>query len=301
MINNRFLKKRGLILLICLISLTMNCKDVFSQNDFILQSFACNGEIRISSGNKTRIISGKYPFGNVQQGMQYKDDFFAIDTNSLGESTLRCTNLKSMQTRDLLDLTHVVERNFIPWEIGYADDQLIIFSAYMYDNSVEIKKQKRRIILYQFEQDTKKTRKMPITDCNRTEFSYSKGRVYYTSSNGTICECVDSQNHSLGVKGICPIISTDSSKIAYISYGFLGEGVYIYDLRTKEKTSIVNFFGHNSILPTIRWSNDSKLIAIKRKSDLFPQPLYVVNILTKKIVSKLRDAHVCNWFFINSS
>jgi hypothetical protein len=295
----KHIKIIGLISLICLVTLIMGSEGVSSQKDFTLLHFACSGELGVSSGEKMEIISDKYHLGDVQRGMLFKEYFLTIDTNSLGEAKLECTNLKSRQTTYLSDLDSVVEKNYTPWGIGYVDNKLIILSAYEYDINVTIDKQKRHALLYQFDRYTKTTQKMPISDCSLTEFSYYRGRIYYTSTDGTIHECIGYKNQSLDIKGMCPIISPDGTKIAYISYGIFGDGVYIYDFQSKEKTSVIGFFGPGSIWPTIRWSSDSKLVAIQRKSDLFSQPLYVVNISTKKVVCELKNAYACNWFFVD--
>jgi Tol biopolymer transport system component len=86
--------------------------------------------------------------------------------------------------------------------------------------------------------------------------------------------------------------------LAFIVTGKVFEKVHVLDLKSNANRSVIRFFGAKTVNSKIRWSNDNKYIAVHKKSDISPNPLYVIDIEKKDIVCKKKRNTAANWFFI---
>lgn len=295
---NGWLKRCAILLggaILLLIVFIMRESVAYSNASFILLQVACDGALTISSEQETRKISGKFCRGDVQRGMLFGNLFFAIDKERLVVSSLSQEKITV-----LMNFRSVLNGNYHPWRIGYVDDTKIILSAYRYDTNIPIGKQQTHYYLYQVDRSTHcEVNRLPIPDCGDDVFSCYRDRIYYMGTDGKIYEYAENKSQSIGIKGRSPTISPDGRKIAYASFGIAMDGVYVHDLTTQETTSVLKFLGPEAVYPTIRWSADSRLLAISEKSDIRSTPLYVVNVSSDKVVSKFEKSRACNWFFSN--
>ena len=267
--------------------------NTYSSPSFTLLQIECDGGMIISSSTEQRQIAEKNWIGDVQRGMLFNNDFYAVDQNN----KLIVTNINSMKFTYISDFNRVLNEEYHLWRIVFVDEERIIVSAYKHDKFKPIGKQ-RTYFFFQFDRDTATISKISIPDCCNDFFSLYKSTAYYTNTDGNICSYNNNVNHILGIKGISPSISPDGSKLAYISFGIIMEGVYIFDLQTKKIQSVIKFFGPQSVYPTIRWSDDSLLLGISKQSDIFATSLYVNSLSTKKNIYEFKKSHACNWFFI---
>lgn len=255
---------------------------------------SCKGELSSAAGNKiTPVKSEKKWIGDVPRGFLYGDDFFAIDDNKLIFS-----NIKTDELKTLVDLQTVVDKNYKPWQVGYADSEVIYFSAQRYEKSLPINEQEYHSAIYRFDRASGESKKVNL-ECRSPYFSVHNERIYFVGTNGEISEFAGGQTNSLGIRGNFPSISPNGEKICFASFELINDHVYLYNLRNKRKTSLISFLGPRGVNPIIRWSKDNDYVAVKKQSDLTAGPLYLINTNSQKVVQKYEESHACNWFLVD--
>lgn len=253
----------------------------------------CDGTLAISLRKEKPKYVTKYRLGDVSRGMLYGHNFFAFDDKRVIVTDLILGKSISLLSEELL-----LDKNYKPWLIGYVDNQKIIFSAQRYDRYASIDKQRHHYYLYQIDRMKKAIQKIPIANCGSANFSFHDNILYYTNENGEICKYSDKQIQLLGFKGNSPTISPDGNRIAYISFGLIKYGIHVYDFHVKKKNTVIKF---GEAWPIIRWSENSHFIAVKKRSDVSSNSLFLIDTLTSKNVYKFYESHACNWFFVEQS
>lgn len=168
-------------------------------------------------------------------------------------------------------------------------------------------KNKKKIIFYSvtisncFQIDLEKLdiTHLPIYDNLGSQLSMvDDSKIYYVNENSKICVYnLDQGTHDvLNITGMFPTVSPNGQMLAYIKSRSISEGVEIFYFNDKKIKKVKSFF-INGIKPRLRWSSDSKLIAVQGWSDFSPQPLYIINVETGKVVFKIKDNVAENWFF----
>lgn len=250
----------------------------------------CDGTLTISSSCGSKKYANKTWIGDVSRGMLFDNNFFSIDNNEL-----IATNLDLKEKISLTGEKLLLGANYRLWKVGYVDEKRIIFCAKRYDPDVTLRKQRQHYYLYQLDRKTKIVQKIPIENCGNANFSFHGNKIYYTGEDGTIYKFHNTEVKSLGVKGRSPTISPDGKKIAFISFGIINYEIKVYDLQTEKKSTVIKL---RDIWPIIRWSGNSRFVAVKNRSDIFSNNLYLVDILEEKTISVFKNNHACNWFFV---
>ena len=250
----------------------------------------CDGTIVFSLPNEEPQHLGKHSLGDIARGMLYGRLFFAID-----DSEIIATDLDTGKRTSSFGKNLPLEKNYKPWLVGYVDDETIVFSAQRYDPNVSIGEQRRHYYLYQIDRKTKSIQKLPIDDCGNANFSIYGNEIYYTNEDGIICKFDDNKVQLLGFRGSSPTISPDGKKLAYISFGILRYGVNVYEFQTMEKKTVLKL---GEAWPIIRWAENNRYLAVKKRSDIFSNPLWVVDMSSNNNSFKFKDSHACNWFFV---
>jgi hypothetical protein len=249
----------------------------------------CDGTLSVSLPHEQQI--GKYSLGDIARGMLYGRLFFSIDDDEIIATDLDTEEISSFGKNFPL------EKNYKPWLIGYVDNEKIIFSAQGYDPNLPIDKQLSHYYLYQIDRRTKSLRKLSIDDCGNANFSFHGNDIFYTNEKGMVCKFHDGKATQLDFKGTSPTISPDGKKLAYISFGVLKYGIHIYEFKTRRKKTTLRL---GEAWPIIRWDSRNRYLAVKKRSDIFSNTLYVVDILNNSNKSKFENNHACNWFFVDN-
>ena len=177
---------------------------------FSLLQIKCDGRLIKSLSPEPCQIGEKKWRGDVQRGILFKKDFYA-----LGEANeLIITNFVSMKTKYSEELKKGLNNEYYAWRLLYVDKQKIIFDAYHYDATQSLAKQ-RTYYPFQFDRLTKTVRKLSIANYNDGTPSVYKNKIFYTGKDGVIYWFDNNSIHSLKIKGKSPTISPDGSKIAY--------------------------------------------------------------------------------------
>ncbi|MBE9569734.1 MAG: PD40 domain-containing protein [Proteobacteria bacterium] len=140
---------------------------------------------------------------------------------------------------------------------------------------------------------------MPIDNCVRNIFSAHGNTIYYQGPGAKIFEYSAGNSRFLGVKGAYPAISPDGKKLAFLRFSWFTRDIQVLDIETGKVLTVFRLFGPRYFWPEIRWSMDNKYLAVREKLDLSPNPLFVVDVLKKKEIAKLKENYACNWFFVS--
>ena len=251
----------------------------------------CDGTLSVFLPHEQPEHIRKYSLGDIARGMLNGRLFFSIDDNEIIATDLDTEKISSFGKNLPL------EKSYKAWLIGYVDKEKIIFSAQGYDPNLPIDKQRRHYFLYQVDRRTKSLRKLPIDDCGNANFSFFDNSIFYTNENGDICKFHDGKIKRFDFKGTSPTVSPDGEKLAYISFGILRYGIHVYGIKTRENKTV---FRLGEAWPIIRWDSRSRYLAVKKRSDIFSNTLYMVDILSNGNKTKFENSHACNWFFVEN-
>lgn len=253
----------------------------------------CDGAfVKVSAHSSGKSFTKRY-IGDVQRGLLVGSTFFAVDIYS--ENRLIVTDLELMKN-EFLELNYPLNKSYRVWSIEYVDALRIIFNAY---NKSDENTYRKRTTFRTFEMCRKSSiiRELPIP---RYDYNISihDGLIYYTNIYGQL-SVYDGihESQSLGIKGHTPSISPDGSQIAYIEYGIFGDSVKIFNLQTRQISSLRQLFDSWGVMPILRWSQDSRFLAIKGQSDIFATSLKIIDVLRGNIIKEYEKSNACNWFF----
>ena len=200
-------------------------------------------------------------------------------------------------TKDIvLDVERGIEDNLIPSKILYISDDKLYFSAAKSDSSIH------GIFKFYFfvvNLTTNQISQLPIYDEGDGRLCLYQNKIYYARNDGVICVYDGEKIESTEINGKYPSISPDGLKIAYVTSSSLFEKVKIHFIKDNSTEEVIKFLGKRTVNPRIRWSSDSRLIAVEKRSDFSPQPLYVIDIEEKKTLYKYKKNKAVNWFFNN--
>jgi len=283
-------KKKTILIVLISVVVILNGSVIYAKPTSQLLFIACNGELRIASEQEVSKISEKYWLGDVARGMFFDGNFFAFDNNKL-----IATNLSLMEKTFSLGKNLLFETNYRPWKIGYVDDKRILFCTQRYDPAEPIGTQRKHYYIYQVDRKTNIVQKIAIENCGNANFSFRDNEIYYTGEDGIIYRYSNDRIQSLEIKGKSPTISPDGKKIAYISFGIIRYGIHIYEFETNKKDTIIRL---GEVWPIIRWSEDSRFIAVKKRSDISSNPLFWIDTLNRRNIYKFEKSRACNWFFV---
>lgn len=274
------------------IVLLLICATQVSANPFqrILQ-VDCDGTTMVSLPGAAPLNVGKYWLGDIPRGMLHNKNFYAFD-----DSEVVVTDIITGKRNSLLNGKVSLEQNYGPWLIGYVDDSTVLFSAQLYDTNVTIDKQRKHYYIYKIVHKAKSIHKVPIDDCLNGTFSFYDNIIFYTNINGVISKYKDGVIEATGLKGDSPIISPNGEKLAYISSGLFGYGVKVYNIQAEKTKTVLRLSG---AWPIIRWSSNSRYIAVKKRSDISSNTLFLVDTISRKTIIRFKKNHACNWFFID--
>jgi|GEM_PF-6301944 WD40 repeat protein len=262
-----------------------------SETSFNLLQLDQDGAMIISSwGEIIEIPMKQRHIGDVSFGILVGHKFYTISD----DKDLRITDLKAMETKVLIDIKKRMDVSCRPFSVQFVDDNRIIIEALKYDKTKYFSKD-TTFPLFQYDRRVGDINRMPINKDNGPVSVYEE-RVYYTGQDGNVYFHEGSTEQSLRIKGTSPTISPDGRRLAYIFSGPIKNSINIYDIETKKTQSIISFF--NSINPRIRWSHNSRLLAMSTINDLYVTPLYVIDAMTGEIVHKFKKSFARNWFFI---
>jgi len=226
--------------------------------------------------------------------MLFENDFYSI-----AQGKLLITSLTNTNKKELVDLTELLGPGIKPFRIEHIDEKIMILEAMRYDASKPLKYQ-WTYSLYQIDKYNLTARLLDIPEYDGGQISAHEGRIYYADRFGKICHSENNIITHMGIEGRCPTISPDGSKLAFISFVLVAEGVYVYDFRSNHTSCLMTFFGPNSVTPIIRWSSDSSLLAIKNHSDLSSTSLYMIESSSGSAIREFEKDGSCNWFFLKS-
>lgn len=183
----------------------------------------------------------------------------------------------------------------LPAYILYVNKNKILISSYQ---PWKNKKNLFRYTFYWINLDRMNVTKAGIDDNFSGWASVYRDSIYYTNLNNEICIFDGKRKENSGIYGVCPTISPDGSKLAYISKNIVFERLVILDLIDKEKNTILSSFGSKSIVRRIRWSENGSYLAVSKFSDLAPKPLFVIAAGEElgKVIFKVPKDLSFNWF-----
>jgi hypothetical protein len=265
----------------------------YSNSSPQLLFMACSGELSYAdtTRNSTIKLENKL-LGDIPRGFLFGDDFFAIDNGKL-----LVANIKTKESGVIANLESAIDNNYQPWQVGYVDNVSIYFSAQKYEKNVAINKQQHHSVIYRLDRASGTTAEINLNECISPYFSVRDGKIYFVDIGGEISEFVEGKTKALGIKGDFPSVSPDGEKIAFASFGYVNDHIYLYEIKKKSMVSVVKFLGPRGVNPIIRWSKNSDHVAVKKKSDLASGPLFLINTNNQKVVQKYTESHACNWFF----
>lgn len=284
-----------LAFLFLLAVLSVNHNIAFAESIPNLLIFKCNGEITISVNKEYEKFADKKWYGDIQRGYLFKEDFFFID-----QGIIQYTDLLSRETYEIVDLEGKLGSDRMPWQVGYVNEKVIYFSARNYVKHLPVTKQpSRAIFIYRLDRDSQEVQMLDIDNCGSPYFSVKEGHVFFKATNGEIHEYAEGGATSLRIKGDVPSISPDGKKIAFVSFEFMNSRIFLYDIKSQKRISLISFCGSKSVNLIIRWSENNEFIAIKQESHSSDKPLHVVNAINGEVIQKVENSRACNWFFID--
>jgi len=251
-------------------------------------------ELIVSSRREIAKIPKQSQMGDISLGYLVGYRFYA---RTINREELRITDLKTMKTEVLLNFKNKMEAGCHPFSVQYVDDDQIVIEALKFDRTRQISKDTTSH-LFRYDRHVGAIQRVPI-DIGTAPISIYGKRLYYAGKDGIIYWYDGTNNLSLQIKGTSPTISPDGKKIAYIVSGLIRNSIQIYDVETKKTQSVISFFG--AVNPIIRWSGNSRLIAVKTLSDVSLTSLYVVDAATGEIVREFEKSYARNWFFVDES
>jgi hypothetical protein len=279
--------------LLILIFLLVSANIAFADNNFKVLATQCNGTLlEISPDSSYKKLGKVAPVGAAQCSYVQENIYFSINSSSID-----LIDIKTFEKMKSFNLKGEIDNNQRLWKIGYVDDTSILFSTYNYEMDKPINKQRKNNFIYEFNFKNNQLSKLPITDCKNTTFSKINNKIYYTGQNAEIYEFSNGVSKKVGARGKGVSISPQGDKLAYITFGLVMERVEILDLKSGKTKTVIR---RGLFEPIISWSDDGSLIAVKTDSDLFKQPLFVINVSNKKILHKFKNTSACNWKFITN-
>jgi hypothetical protein len=288
---------RIITLILCFIFIIVG--SLSAAPNFTLLQIGCDGKVLKSSIYESVLMPSTIKDNSKTAcGKLHEFNFYDICLSENNEEILASTDLLTSKRTELLDIKSKIDKDHVPAYIGYVDDDWILFSAYYLVDEMLSRWPEKKVQLYEFDRKNNTLKKLPIDGIQDYKFSVLNDRIYYTGEDGAIFENFNGTSKDLGVIGWGVSISPDGHKLAFRKTGILREGVYVLDLRNMRTKSIIKFFGHNSINPILRWSNNSRLLAIHKSGDLGSSPLYVIDVSNQKILNKFEKNRACNWFFL---
>ncbi len=265
----------------------------------------CGGGEIHCKGNKyisglTDNISG----GSSQGGMVYKQKYI---THSISISAVDKIS-ESLVSIDLYsgvaEQIFALDKNLYEQydvtsiggvEINYVDDKNIYFSAY----TGGVKKNQGYHI-YCYSRKDNIIKRLAVENCSDSHFSIFEERIYYTGIDKNIYEFFNGRARSLNIKGASPSISPNGRLIAYIQFGIVMENIWLHNLFSGERKRIGKFFGPHSVERLLRWSHDSRFIALRGRSDLWRTSILIKSVDSSKTVGKIENLAACNWQFLKA-
>ena len=109
------------------------------------------------------------------------------------------------------------------------------------------------------------------------EFKY---RLLLSDIDGAREQVILEQNQPI----LTPAWSPDGQRIAYVSFETSRSAIFMYDLRTKQRTQLTNFTGING---SPSWSPDGTQLAMVLSKDGSPD-IYVMDVATRKLTKVTR-------------
>lgn len=203
-------------------------------------------------------------------------------------------NLQNGNNNFILDLEGAIKESLTLREILYVDTDKIFFSA---TKPISSAQGIYKSFFFVVNLKTIQVSQLPIYDNVDGNLSIYKNKFYYTRNDGMICVYNGANVESTGIIGRYPTIAPNGLKLAYKTSSNLFEVVKIYCLNSRKTKNAIRFFGESTVNPIIKWSSDSRLIAVHKRSDLTPKPLYIIDTEEGKTIYKIKKNVAENWFF----
>jgi hypothetical protein len=256
--------------------------------NFSLLEFYCNGAVKQISAYQSHQMTKAYPFGDVKNGYLFENTFYTLD-----ERGIVGVDLPSEVQSVVSGLKSVSLSGFHPFAVRWVDTERIIIEGNRPNNG---KNKDWSFALFLLNRHSNAFGRLQLS-ISSGPISLGSSKMFYTGQDGFIRCYSEIADKSFGIKGRSPTVSPDESKIAFISYSVITEGVYIYEIASGRIRPLIKFFGPGSVNPLLRWSPDSRFLAVHKQSDLFSTSLFVINVLTGKTELKVKNNSACNWFF----
>lgn len=226
-------------------------------------------------------------------GMLSIESFFIFASNTIQEWSydLIKINLKDGSNQVIFSFPTRQDQKLKPTNIVFVNTGDIYFTARDLSDAV------LQPSSFLFHYDLKKytTRRLPI----EIKFGVSTNdgkQFFFSGNNQEILVHENGQTTKLGIKGLYPSISPNSTKLAYIvKTGWLRK-VSIFSFKNNDKKVLMQSF-FSDFKSILRWSTDNKLLAVHKVSDLTLQPLYIIDVNSNNTIQKYRNNRAANWFF----
>ena len=279
------------IQVLVLIFLSLSVSSVFADTSLKLIATQCNGTLlEISPGSAYKELGKISPVGAAQCSYLYGNTYFSSNRGSID-----LIDMNTLQKINTIKLKDRLDNNYHLWKIGYIDANSIFFSAHLYNNDKPINKQSKNAFIYEVNLQNQEIYKLPITDCKDTTFSKLNDKIYYTGINAEIFKFSAGVSKKVGARGWGVSISPKGDKLAYIISGLIKERVEILDLKSGKTETMIK---RGSFWPIIRWSKDGKHIAVRPRSDISAQPLFVIKVASQTVEHEFEKTYACNWKFV---
>jgi hypothetical protein len=260
-----------------------------NKSQFSIISFLYDGRvIKITDSSIEPLLKIDFPFQSIIYGGRIFEDTFVLFENTY---QIVRYDLKTGKKEILYDLKDRIEPKLSPDTIEFINRITLFFSAAERGDLPRLFK----FSYFYVDLNNGSISRWGSDYCQSGYLSSNGGKIACTKNDGTICIYCEKGVQELDLNGRYPTISPDGSKIAYISKkNWIGK-VYVYDLNTKKNKSIFSCF--KGIDSKIRWSQNSRLLAIKSKSDIFSTSLYIIDVKKNKVIGKIKEGIEANWFF----
>ena len=229
---------------------------------------------------------------SIWGGLLIGDSFLSFENKYKIFSYDLATGKKKM----LINLEGKLKTSLTPNEIIYQDNNRLIVSA---TEPTTSKHGIFKSLIFLIEGKEKRISQIPISNNIDGNVSVIENKIYFTKTDGKIYVFGGKDIRSIDIIGRYPTISPNGLKLAYVIPGKIFETVNILNLESKESKEVISFWGANTVNPKIRWSPDSRLIAVHKRSDISPKPLYILDTDEGKVVFKVKKNVADNWFFEN--